>query len=65
MYHMITDCVMCNFYSLIMVFHGYLLFYLIVGKLFSLPNLVCPKMCCNNFENLLTIKKVLPKNNFE
>ena len=30
---------MCNFYSLIMVFPGYLLFHLIVGKLFSLQNL--------------------------
>ena len=27
--------------------------------------LVCPKMCCKNFENWLTIEKVLPKNNFE
>ena len=30
---------MCNFYSLIMVFPGYLLFHLIVDKLFSLKNL--------------------------
>ena len=29
----------CNFYYLIMVFPGYLLFHLIVGKLFSLQNL--------------------------
>ena len=31
---------MCNFYSLIMVYREYLLFNLIVGKLFSLQNLV-------------------------
>ena len=30
---------MCNFYSLIMVFPRYLLFHLTVGKLFSLQNL--------------------------
>ena len=30
----------------------HLLFHLIVGKLFSLQNLVlCPKMCCKYFEN--------------
>ena len=30
---------MCNFYSQVMVFPGYILFHLIVGKLFSLQNL--------------------------
>ena len=29
---------MCNFYFLSIVFHGYLLFHLFVGKLFSLQN---------------------------
>ena len=39
--HKIIFCgyLMCNFYSLIMVFPVYPLFYLIVGKLFSLQNL--------------------------
>ena len=27
--------------------------------------LVCTKMCCKNFENWLTIEKVMPENNFE
>ena len=44
---------MCNFYSLIMVFPGYLLFHLVEGKLFSLQSMVlCPKMCCKNFEKI-------------
>ena len=51
-----------QFLSLKLVFPLYLLFRLIVGKLFSLIwHLVCPKMCCNNFENRLIIEKVLPK----
>ena len=53
---------MCKFYySLIMVFPRYLLFNLIVGKIFfgRIWRLFCPKMCFKNFENQLTIEKIL------
>ena len=57
---------MCDFYYLITVFGRYLLFRITVRKLFSLRNSeLNPKMCCKNFENRLTLEKVLLKSNFE
>ena len=66
----VNSRLMFDFYSLKTVFCRYFQFHTTVAKkkknkqfLCKIKHIVQPKLCCKVFENRLTIKNFLPKNN--